>query len=362
MKILFYLHHPAQFFLFKNVINELKNNNHNVIIFATKKDILADLLKSFNIKFINNLPFGRKDKRISMALGVLKQDFGLLMYCFKNRPDIMVGTSAEICHIGKILRVPSIFVNEDDVEVVALVGKIAYPFANYIVAPRVCSTGKWNYKTIRYDGYHELAYLHPNHFVPKKEIVNKYFSANEPFFIIRLAKLTAHHDKEVNGLSYQITKELIEILEPFGKIYITSEKKLNSSFQKYQLNINIQDIHHVLYYAKLFIGDSQTMAAEAGVLGTPFIRYNDFVGRIGYLNELENKYHLGFGFSTDEPKKMLEKVKKLVKNPDTQKIFRERKAKMLKEKIDFSIFLYDLISGYPNSLKSNKVRRNSSNV
>lgn len=48
-------------------------------------------------------------------------------------------------------------------------------------------------------------------------------------------------------------------------------------------------------FASLYIGDSQTMAAEAGVLGVPFVRFNDFVGRIRYLRELEDKYRLGFG-------------------------------------------------------------------
>ena len=54
-------------------------------------------------------------------------------------------------------------------------------------------------------------------------------------------------------------------------------------------------MHHVMAFASLYIGDSQTMAAEAGVLGVPFVRFNDFVGRIGYLRELEDVYQLGFG-------------------------------------------------------------------
>lgn len=48
-------------------------------------------------------------------------------------------------------------------------------------------------------------------------------------------------------------------------------------------------------FASLYIGDSQTMAAEAGVLGVPFVRFNDFVGRIGSLRELEDVYELGYG-------------------------------------------------------------------
>lgn len=65
-------------------------------------------------------------------------------------------------------------------------------------------------------------------------------------------------------------------------------------------------MHHVMAFASLYIGDSQTMAAEAGVLGVPFVRFNDFVGSIGYLRELEDKYELGYGIhatllTTDSP-------------------------------------------------------------
>ena len=66
-------------------------------------------------------------------------------------------------------------------------------------------------------------------------------------------------------------------------------------FEKYRIKINPLDMHHVMAFASLYIGDSQTMAAEAGVLGVPFVWFNDFVGRIGYLRELEDKYELGYG-------------------------------------------------------------------
>ena len=88
---------------------------------------------------------------------------------------------------------------------------------------------------------------------------------------------------------------MIDILAPHGTIYITSERPLEPQFEQYRIRINPLDMHHVMAFASLYIGDSQTMAAEAGVLGVPFVRFNDFVGRIGYLRELEDTYHLGFG-------------------------------------------------------------------
>ena len=61
-----------------------------------------------------------------------------------------------------------------------------------------------------------------------------------------------------------------------------------------------------MVFSSLYFGDSQTMAAEAWVLGVPFVRFNDFVGRTGYLRELEDVYELGYGIhatplTTDSP-------------------------------------------------------------
>ena len=111
----------------------------------------------------------------------------------------------------------------------------------------------------------------------------------------RFASLNAHHDSGIKGINTEIAQRLIDILAPHGRIYITSERPLEPQFEQYRIRINPLDMHHVMAFASLYIGDSQTMAAEAGVLGTPFVRFNDFVGRIGYLRELEDTYHLGFG-------------------------------------------------------------------
>jgi len=350
MKILIYLHHPAHFHLFKNIIKELRNS-HEVIILATKKDILEELLQKYGFEYINVLPRGRKDDKLSIAFGLLKQDLRLLNICIKNKPDLLVGTSTEITHVGKLLNIPSLFVNEDDVDVIPLVGKIAYPFAHKIIAPEVCRVGRFQSKTISYAGYHELAYLHPNNFEPDKQVVDKYFSSDDPYFIIRFAKLGAHHDTGIDGISNTVATEIIKLLSPFGNVYITSERKFEPEFEPYRININPLDIHHVLAFAKIFIGDSQTMAAEAGVLGTPFIRFNDFVGRISYLDELENKYSLGVGIRPKNDNLLFTTLQEFINTPNLEQVYLERRKQMLSDKIDLSRFIIWLINNYPKSIE-----------
>ncbi len=132
---------------------------------------------------------------------------------------------------------------------------------------------------------------------------------------------------------------------------------------------NATDTHHVMAFASLYIGDSQTMAAEAGVLGVPFVRFNDFVGRIGYLRELEDVYELGYGIHAsplpaDSPirrnddsvqpsgvEALYERVETLVSMPSAERraTFQSRRQKMLSEKIDCAKFLTWFIENYPQS-------------
>jgi len=351
MKILFYLGHPAHFHLFKNVFLQLKKNNHKIFVLIKTKDILEDLLKSHNIEYENILPEGRKDTKSGIAFGLLKRDIRMFSFCLRNRPDIMIGTSAEITHVGKILKIPSINVNEDDFDVVPLFANIGYPLANSIVAPECCKTGKWEHKTIKYNGYHELAYLHPKYFLPNKELIKDKIDISNPFYIIRFAKLTAHHDDGKTGINYSIAKRIIELLEPHGNIYITSERELEKEFERYRIQIDPINIHHALYYAQMYIGDSQTMTAESAVLGTPSIRFNDFVGKIGYLEELEYRYGLTFGIKTSETNTLFRVMNDLINTPDLKKKWEKRRNKMLSEKIDVSSFMKWFIENYPKSIE-----------
>ncbi|MBK7712575.1 MAG: DUF354 domain-containing protein [Bacteroidales bacterium] len=321
------------------------------IILIKKKDILEELLTRSNLPYINILPEGRKDNKTGIALGVLKRDLRLFTLCLKNRPDILIGTSAEIGHIGTLLRIPSINVNEDDAGAVPLFSKLSYPFSTHILSPVVCNNGRWEKKSIKYHGYHELAYLHPDDFKPSKEIAGKYVSFEKPYFLIRFAKLNAHHDSGVSGITDKLALKIIDILKPFGNICITSERELDNIFEPYRLQIDPLDIHHVMAFASLYIGDSQTMAAEAGVLGIPFVRFNGFVGRLGYLTELEDKYQLGYGIRPSEPDRLLQVINDLVRMDNRSEIFKERRFNMLKDKIRVSEFMVWLIENYPLSLK-----------
>jgi predicted glycosyltransferase len=358
MKYLFQLGHPAHYHLFKKPIVELKKRGHQVAILIKGKDVLEDLLQSDGLKYNKLLKRDWGVSIIGKSLNLIEVDTKLFNFALKFSPDVLIGTSYANSHVGKILNIPVINVNEDDYDVVPYYSKFSYPWSTVILTPDSCRTGNWESKSIKYAGYHELSYLHPNNFKAERSVVEKYILPLTPYFLIRLAKLTAHHDDGIRGISHNIKVNLIDMLKRHGRILISSERALDPHFEEFRININPSDIHHIIAFASFFIGDSQTMAAEAGVLGTPFIRFNDFVGRIGYLNELEQHYRLGFGIKPDNEEKLYSKIQEILNTPNLKEEWRNRRQKMLSEKIDVAAFMLWFFENYPDSVKVMKENPN----
>ena len=352
MNILVHLVHPAHFHLYKNAMINWQNNGHNVFIVINAKDSLEGLLKNSNLPYFNVSTKKRdKKKKFLMMYDIFVRTLKIVFFSFKNKIDILTGSSVEAIYAGWFLRKPAIGVGEDDDAAIPLYTKAVDKFLKIMLVPTTCDKGKLNDRTVKYSGYQELAYLHPNHFTPDKKIVEKYFSVEKNYFIIRFAKLNAHHDSGIQGINTETAQKIVDILKPHGDIYITSERELEPQFEQYRIKINPLDMHHVMAFAQIYIGDSQTMAAEAGVLGVPFVRFNDFVGRIGYLRELEEYYNLGYGIKTNELEKLYSTVNELVTMNNRKEIFEGRRKKMLSEKIDYAKFLTWFIENYPESKK-----------
>ena len=355
MNVLIQLSHPAHFHLYKNVAKNLMDDGHKVFILIKTKDILEDLLKQSGLPYYNILKEAHRKSKLGILWDMIVRDWRMIRFVHQNKIDLLTGSTVEVAQVGWLTGKHRVNTGEDDMNVVPLFPKMAGPFLQTMLSPRVCNNYSLEPRSIKYESYHELAYLHPNHFEADKKVVEKYFSADTPYFILRFSSLNAYHDAGVQGINTEIAQSLIDLLKPHGRIYITSERELEPQFEPYRIRINTLDMHHVMAFAALYIGDSQTMAAEAGVLGIPFVRYNDFVGRIGYLNELENVYHLGFGIKASGEKasdRLLEVVDGLLSTPNLKEEWQTRRQRMLSKKIDYAQFLTWFIENYPESRKT----------
>ncbi len=371
MNVLIQLSHPAHFHLYKIVAKNLIEDGNIVLFVIKSKDILETLLQNAGLSYVNINQHTHRGSKLGILWDMFVREWRIIKLCRKHKIDLITGSTPETAHVSWLLRLYGVNTGEDDAAVISMFIKIAKPFIDGYVAPDPCEMGPVEPKTAHYPGYHELAYLHPNHFTPSREVVEEYgIDMEEPYFVLRFASLNAHHDSGIKGINTEVAQRLIDILSPHGRIYITSERPLEPQFEQYRIHINPLDMHHVMAFASLYIGDSQTMAAEAGVLGVPFVRFNDFVGRIGYLKELEDVYELGNGVhATPLPEdssirrndgsvqpsgveELYKRVEQIVAMPSEERkaTFQTRRERMLSEKIDCAKFLTYFIESYPQSV------------
>jgi uncharacterized protein len=349
MNILIDIGHPAHVHLLKHFIWTMKEKGHKIIV--TVRDIPAAkrLLEIYNIEYIL---FGSKSfSLVGKAFRQFKYDKLILDLVKENEIEIGMGTSLTVAQVSRISKMKSFILDDDDSKVQPLFTKFVHPYSDYLVSPDVLNFERKKKNHITYAGYHELAYLHPNRFTPDINVLKESgINLNDDFFVLRFNAFKAHHDFGVKGISRENKQKLINLLKEYGKIFITTEKDIDPEFEEYQLKIPPEKIHSLLYYAKMFIGDSQTMTSEAAVLGTPSFRCNSFAGRISYLNEEEYKYGLTFGFKPDEFEFMLRIIKQYLKLNNLKEIWQEKKEKMLSRKIDVTSFFVKLIDEFPNSV------------
>lgn len=345
---LFFFVHPSKFYVFRSTINYLKEKGHHVDVLITSKDILEDLVISEGWDYTNIFPGGRKMKGInpliSSSINLLRTVFRLYKYCKGKKYDLFI-TDDLLVFLSRWFKTPCIVFTDDDLSVTKRFS-IILAKATCILSPEVTDLGKYNSKKVGFNSYKELAYLHPDEFTPEIDRI-KCFNPNlKPYFLIRLVHLKSYHDVGVSGLTNDKVLKLIDYLSTKGKVFIISERTLSKDLERFNLTIKPIEIAHALFFAEAFISDSQTMASEAAVLGTPSFRCNDFAGIINVMDEKEN-YNLLFSYSSNEFDSMIKKIKSMVFDEKNKIKFQKRRKNLLNDKINLSSFLKDFFMNYP---------------
>jgi uncharacterized protein len=355
MNILIDIGHPAHVHLFKNAIIKFKEDGNNVTITIKDNSVVKGLLDALKLDYII---LGSKGKGfIRKSIKQVGFSFKVLTLIRKHKIDFALGVSISIAQACLFFKAKAIVFDDDDISATPVFAALSHRFANHVVSPAVLKKERNRKKDVFYASYHELAYLHPTRFKPNQDILKETrISKGDIFSIVRFSAMQAHHDIHEQGISNNQAIKIIELLEQKGKVFITSEKLLPEDLQKYQLSLSPDKFHDFLSFASILVCDSQTVASEAAVLGVPSVRINTFVGRISYLEELEKKYELTFGFLPNDFENALNKIQTLVNQKYRSLIFQKRRKKMLTEKIDLTAFIVWLIENYPKSvdiMKSN---------
>jgi predicted glycosyltransferase len=346
MKILIDIGHPAHVHYFKNFIRLMTQKGHQFHITARNKEVVFDLLKKYDIPYTDR---GRGGKGLlGKILYILLADIKLIHVGLRFKPDIILSfASTYAAHTSFILKRPHIAF--DDTEHSRFEIFLYRPFTKVILNPK-CFQSDFGEKQIRFMGFIELCYLHPNYFNPDNNIVNQLgLKEEDRFILIRFVSWSAGHDMGESGFSPQNKISLVKALSKKVRVFISSENSLPVELEPFLLPISPDKLHHVLFYASLYIGEGATTASECAMLGTPAIYVNSLSA--GTLEEQEK---LGLLFSFRNSDGVLEKALEILNTPEFKFENRIRRDNMLKQTIDVTAFMVWFIENYPGSVKTMK--------
>jgi predicted glycosyltransferase len=340
LKILIDIGHPAHVHLFKNFAWQMKKKGHEILFTSREKENEIYLLKTYGFKYVL---FGYHFKtKLGKILGLIKFNLKMLHTVISFKPDLLLSHgSIYAAQIGGLLNITHVSLEDTgNMEQIHLY----LPFTKVILTSTAFQK-EFGRKQIRYNGYHELAYLHPNLFSEDKNIRTLLnLKADERIFLLRFVSWRASHDFNQNGLTYKDKREIIEKLSNFGKVLISSEEELPEEFKKHRFILPPEKIHDILAVVDLFIGEGATMASECAMLGTPAIYVNSI--EAGTIDDHE-KNGLLFHFRSFDG--VLEKAMEIISNPNSRIEFREKRDQMLSDKIDVTGFLIWFMENYPGS-------------
>jgi uncharacterized protein len=346
MRVLIDIAHPGHVHLFKNVYAELVKNGHAVFVSTRDIPVALHLLKFYNIPFYNI--GGKRNSIFGKAITTLQQDAALLIFVKQKAIDIGVSSHIVLSHVAKVSSMKSLIFDDDDDIVEPLVVKYGHSFADIILSPD--SIVRKNAKNIGYCGMHELAYLHPNRFQADENVLNELgIQQGEKYFILRFVAFKAHHDIGQFGINVEQKQKIIDLLKPYGKIFISSENPIEREFEEYLLSVPPEKIHSLIYFADLFLGDSQTMTSEAAIMGIPALKCNTFAGKLSVPNDLERKYGLCYSYQPAEFEKFYAHIQQLLVKENLKDEWKQKRDVFLKEIIDVTAFFVWFIENFPDS-------------
>lgn len=340
MRLIIDIGHPGHVHYFRNLYWNLRANHHEILIVARNKEVSFELLEHYQMPFVSR-GIGKKSF-VGKLTYLLYSSFLIFRLGYKFKPDIIISFASPYASLASFfLRCTNIVL--DDTEVGRFERYIYKPLADIIITPKAFRENLGR-KHFRFDGFMELSYLLPDYFKPEPSVLDHLgLKKDEKFIIMRFVSWEASHDKGQKGLSLQQKHEIINLCSEKARIYISSERKLPDTLEKFRLNIRPYQLHDALFYASLYIGEGATTASEACILGTPAIYINTISA--GTLEE-EGRFGALFSYrSFDGVSRQISQIL----NDDNKEHYVALSRNMINERIDLTAFLTWLIEEYPLS-------------
>ena len=337
----FDIYHPVQALMFRPVIDEFMARGRTCHVFARDKDVTLGLFERFGIKA--EVLTARRRGFLGNAIELVVRESRLLRRALRDRPLAIIGTSVHAARVGRLSNAVSIIVNDDNARTSPLFARLAYPLADLIVTPR-CMAFEGHRQQVTFRANQQLFYLHPSRFQADPDIRRELgIESGRRFAVVRLAAHEAHHDTGVHGLGRKLVLDIAQRIPEDIVVFVSLEKPLELPPGWRPFSLAPDRLHHALAAAEFFLGDGQTVAAEAAVLGTPALRFTEFVGRVSYLNELE-EYGLCWGFRPGQEQDLLARLDDVLAGRPSRHELAVARARLFSEMIDPLPWFMDLVT------------------
>jgi uncharacterized protein len=293
MRFLFDLLHPAHVHFFRHAVIELQGQGHDVILTARDKDVTVPLIEAFGM---SAEVISTQQSGVGLAYELVQRTTRLLRIVRRVRPDVLAGIMGpSIVLAGRLLGVPSVVFY--DTEFAQVTNSWVYPLATAVCTPD-CYSAKVLGNHVSYPGNHELAYLHPDRFVPDATRLRQFgLSMREPYAVVRFVGWKASHDHGEMALSDASKVAIVRHIERSCRVVISSEGDLPVEIEALRVCGPVSAMHHVVAFADVVVGESATMCSEAAVLGVPSVYvaktsrgYIDDEVRYGLVEHLQPQY------------------------------------------------------------------------
>jgi predicted glycosyltransferase len=288
MRILVDILHPKQAHFFRPLITRWRQQGDIVQIVTRDKDITHQLLDSFGFKYIC---LSHQRKSVGMLFELMQRWIKLTRLMRHFRPDITLSVTGISTSLpSRILGIPNIAFT--DTETATLSNHIAFPFAGRILTP-TWFRGDFGIRHYRYKGFHEWCYLHPNEFKPDASIVKaEGLDPEQPYAVVRLVRWDAVHDQREKGFNANEAVILVKQLAERMRVVLSSERQPPPELRHFVSTFRLENIHHIMAFSRLMVGESPSMSTEAALLGVPAILASTWAGRVGNMQILERQFHL----------------------------------------------------------------------
>lgn len=323
--ILMDIGHPADVHQFRGAAQTWQEMGHRVHFSALDREMIVELLNHYGFSY--DISYRRGTKRRGLLQELPIRTWRTLRIAQNVQADLLVSmANPTVGFPAWLLRKPYLAFHDTEPAYNQLAA--ALPFTTMVATPDVYYRDL-GAKQVRYKGYHELAYLRPEQFTPDETVLAEIgLAPGEPFFIVRFVAWQATHDVHEHGLSLEDKRAILNLLEQHGRVILSTEGEVPAEFAHHITDFPQERMHDLLALAQIYIGEGNTMASEAAVLGTPAIRANTM--DLGYCRDLQRRSLM---FQLLDGQAILSKISELLSMPGFADTFRQRRATLLAETI-----------------------------